>query len=92
MLLLCCGVLVCAALCSYAEERILGWKDVHGGHHDAGDYGTYTYPLTYTLHNLLTGYDPNRSPQASWSGPVRPSTPCASSTSTSTPPRTGGRR
>jgi hypothetical protein len=41
----------------YAGEKVLGWKDVHGGHHDAGDYGTYTYPLTYTLQTLLTAYD-----------------------------------
>lgn len=41
----------------YAGETILGWKVVDGGHHDAGDYGTYASPLATTLWNLLTGYD-----------------------------------
>jgi hypothetical protein len=52
----------------YNGERILGWKDVHGGHHDAGDYGTYTYPLTYTLQQLLTAYDiaPDKASVAVW--------------------------
>lgn len=36
---------------------ILGWKDVHGGFHDAGDYGTYVSPESMTMWTLVTAYD-----------------------------------